>query len=637
MCGLIGICKREKLNTNEIENIRFVSSQLNHRGPNQSGEWFSEKENILFSHRRLSINDLSEDGKQPMESNCGRYTLVFNGEAYNFLKIKEQLEYLGYKFKSNSDTEVVLRLIENFGFEQALTKINGMFALALYDKKFDKIFLGRDQNGQKPIYYHQNDNFFFFTSELRNIDKIIKNLKISKKALQYFFQLSYVPEPLSIYENIFKLKKGHFLVFDIKNFSFKIESYNLQEQKLNLDNLNFNQKIKKFENILLEATNDHLISDVKNGTLLSGGIDSTIITYAASRVSLNKIDTFCVKSNDKNYDESDHAIKTASQIGTNHHTLEFSQDDLFQSIINIHKVYDEPFGDSSQIPTYLLFKSINDKIKVALSGDGGDELFYGYNRYEFLNKHYDKIKILNRKFRFLMSDLIKMVPESTYDNFNKILKLNYSNLGNKFHKIANSLKFKNLEEFYFQIIRQDLSYNNLVNTKIDERNSFLDLITFKSNNSNLKNFQNMDIKYYLSDDIFVKVDRASMYNSIECRAPFLDNRIVSFSDQLKDNDKIYDNQAKYFLKEFLKIYMPTTNFNRPKMGFGNPIGKWLNNELKAWANNLILTDNDKISKYINTQLIEKLWILHQKEKVDYSTILWNFLIFKNWLNINEII
>lgn len=636
MCGIVGICKKTELSKKEIDNISDISNGLQHRGPDQSGDWLNKDKNIFFSHKRLSIHDLTHEGSQPMTSRSDRYVIIFNGEAYNFLDIRNKLQKEGHEFDGGSDTEVILALIDKEGFFDAISQVNGMFTIAIYDKKLNKILIGRDHTGQKPLYYFKDENTFFFTSEIRDIDKIGIKKNISLEALQYFFQLSYVPAPLSIYENLFKLDQGQYLEMNINDFDLKISNIERKKFFFDLKDHSFEKKLDIFEKVFDDVAKDHLISDVNNGTLLSGGVDSTLVTHFANRVSNNKINSYCVKSNDVNFDESLYAEKIAKKIGTNHHTLEFSKKDLFDTITNIHKVYDEPFGDSSQIPTYLLFKSIKENIKVALSGDGGDEIFLGYNRYQFLNDNYRFLKGINLSIRKKFSNILNFFPEKTYDKLNNLFKFNYVNLGNKISKISNSLSFKNSKEFYFQIVRQDHDFDNIVNTEKNSKKNFLDKINFLDKDSELKNFQMTDIKTYLVDDIFVKVDRASMHNSIESRAPFVDNRIIDFSDSLSEYDKIRKNKPKYFLKKYLERHFSTSDFDRPKMGFGNPIGTWLNYELKDWAENLINEDNEKIKKYINIELIKNIWFLHQQQKKDYSNILWNFIMFKQWFSLNEI-
>ncbi len=635
MCGIIGICSKSKLDPNDIQIINKISLNLKHRGPDQSSDWINEKGSIYFSHRRLSINDLTEQGTQPMMSESGRYVIIFNGEIYNFLDLKKNHINPGYNFKSSTDTEVVLAVIERYGLLNSVKKFNGMFAFALYDLKLNKIFLVRDMMGQKPLYYYKDNGIFFFTSELRGINLLNFKKQLSYKALQYFFQLSYIPAPYTIYKNIYKLRKGCIFELNLNNFDCKEIKIEREKNFYNLKDKNFKQKIKTFDNIFEKVSSDHLISDVNNGTLLSGGIDSSLVTFYANRVSKNKINSYCVKSIDNYFDESKYAEKIAKKIGSNHNTLEFSKNDFFHEVTKIHKVYDEPFGDSSQIPTYLLFKSVKKNIKVALSGDGGDEVFLGYNRYLFLNEYYSKLKHLNFGFRKFLSKIINIFPERNFNKINNILNLNYFNFGNKISKVSSAMRFKNLEEFYFQIIRQDYNFNNIIKIDQNKKINFLDKINFDKNLNDLQNFQRFDLDTYLCDDIFVKVDRASMYNSVESRAPFVDTRVFDFSEELDITEKIKKKNAKYFLKKVLEDKLPECDFNRPKMGFGNPIGIFLNHELNKWSDDLINKNNEGIENIINLEQIQKIWKLHQNKKKDYSSIIWNFLVFKNWYLEND--
>ena len=636
MCGFIGICKNNLLSEADFQNINRISKKLFHRGPNQNSDWTNSSKKIFLSHRRLSINDLTIDGIQPMISNSKRYVIVFNGEIYNFQKLKKELISRNFKFYGRSDTEVLLNLIDDCGLNKALEKINGMYSFALFDQKLNKILLVRDPTGQKPLYYYKDDETFFFTSELRGLKFSGIKTIISKESLRYFFQLSYVPAPFTIYENFFKIQKGNILELNLDNFNLKQNNFKLQNNNYFLKEKNLNIKLNLFEKLFSEVIEDHLISDVKNGTLLSGGIDSSIVTFFSNNVLKNKINSYCVKSIDKNFDESIYAEKIAKKIGTNHSTIEFSKNDFFHEATNIHKVYDEPFGDSSQIPTYLLFKSVKNEIKVALSGDGGDEIFLGYNRYLFLNDFYNKIKSMNKISKKIFYKLINLVSEKKINQIGKIFNIKHFNLGNKITKVANSLHFDNIEEFYFQIIRQDYNFDNIVHLDKNKNLNFLDNIKFEKNLSALRNFQLADLNLYLPDDIMVKVDRASMFNSVESRAPFLDNRITDFANQLEIEDKIKKNNAKFFLKQIMKRHFSEEDFVRPKMGFGNPIGKFLNGDLNQWANKKICENNETVNHYINTNLIQDLWRTHQTDTKDYSNIIWNFIIFKNWLNENEV-
>ena len=636
MCGFIGICKKNNLDDYDIKNINKISEDLIHRGPNQNSDWTSFTKNIFLSHRRLSINDLTKDGMQPMVSNSKRYVIVFNGEIYNFQRLKKELIHKNYKFSGRSDTEVLLNLIEDCGLLNTLKKINGMYSFALFDRKLNKLSLVRDPTGQKPLYYYKDNGTFFFTSELRGLKFSGIKTQISKKSLRYFFQLSYVPAPFTIYENFYKIKKGNIIELDLESFNLKELSFKSQKNNFHLKGKNLHSKLDLFENLFSEVVEDHLISDVNNGTLLSGGIDSSIVTYFSNKVLKNKINSYCVKSIDENFDESIYAEKIAKKIGTNHSTLEFSSNDFFHEVINIHKVYDEPFGDSSQIPTYLLFKSVKNNIQVALSGDGGDEIFLGYNRYIFLNDYYNRLKSMNKFSKKIIHRLINLVSERNINRIGKILNINHFNLGNKIAKVSNSLYFENLEEFYFQIIRQDYNFNDIVYPDENFQTNFLDNIKFDKNLSDIENFQSADLNFYLPDDIFVKVDRASMFNSVESRAPFLDNRVIDFAKELEIDEKIKKNNAKVFLKQIMRRYFSKEDFNRPKMGFGNPIGKFLNNELNQWANELIFEKSETVNNYININLIKEIWKIHQTNTKDYSNVIWNFIIFKNWLSENEI-
>ncbi len=636
MCGILGYFNPQD---NNIEQFIKMLSLLHHRGPDDEGIWSDEKIGLRLGHKRLSIIDLSQKGKQPMISKSGRYIIVFNGEIYNYLKIKQQiikspLNNEKINWDGFSDTEVILNSVDIFGINQTIKKLHGMFAIALYDRKKQEITLARDRFGEKPLYYGFFNNQFFFSSELKplkfcnNFDKII-----DRKSVNLYLQYGYIPSPYSIYINVKKLEPATILKLNLFNFNQieKVKYWKLQDLiKSEFENnlINKNNILDKYEENLFKSINSQTMSDVGFGVFLSSGLDSSLIAAILSKNQNNKIDTFSIGLNNNKYDESKASKKIANCLNTNHNEIIISHKDLLDKVNYIPKAYDEPFSDSSQIPTMILSENARKIKKVFLTGDGGDEILGGYNRHNQIERFYN----LNYLTKQILKIIIKVLNTVDFDYFynyiNFIISKNIrSSLpSDHIYKVNLVINSKSKMEAYQKIIS---IWQELEEVSINLDN-YQDVD--KNINTNLDFKQQImlqDSINYLPNDILCKVDRASMFYSLETRAPYLDYGFVKFIYSLPSQLHPSNLKDKSYSKKILYKYLPKNLVDRPKIGFGIPLADWLNGPLKDWAEELL--NKDKIDKlgFFNSKKINQ--ILNSDLKNNYTSHkIWNILMFQLW-------
>ena len=592
-------------------------TEIYHRGPDDSGV-FNDVENSLFlGHTRLSIIELSQRALQPIHSMCKRYTLVFNGEIYNFKELAQENSLSEFSY---SDTKVLVELISKRGVRDSLDLIRGMFAFAVYDHHLSKVFLVRDRFGEKPLYYFKQGESWGFSSELKPITclKYFKK-RISRQALRDYFAYNYIPAPLCIFEDVHKLQAGRILEYDLYTKKINIEVY-WEKPTFKSNNKTLSDNTQYLEDLLLETVEKEMISDVDLAAFLSGGVDSTLIVSLMSKISNGKVNTFTVGFDNKFYNEAELAKETASYLGTNHTEIYATEKDVLDIVPNLAKIYDEPMSDSSQLPTHLVSTLIKKNFSVAISGDGGDELFGGYNRYLWGPKIYDSMRYLPLFSRQALRKMIHILPPDFYTKFLRVS-------GDKVHKLANIFDFKNQFDLYDSLITHwknesplnyDMDYSKYHFSK--------DIKSFE------ENMMSLDVSTYMSDDILVKVDRASMAVSLETRAPFLDHKIFEFSSTVPLNQKIAGGKTKIILKEVLKKYIPEKLINRPKMGFAIPMEYWLRKELKEWANEILSEKNLKKSNLLNVELIRNKWEEHLSGKRNWQYFLWDIIVFQMWFD-----
>ncbi|MEO6290861.1 MAG: asparagine synthase (glutamine-hydrolyzing) [Ginsengibacter sp.] len=624
MCGIAGYISLKK--TISPAALSRATGMLQHRGPDAEGFYFSEDEKVGLGHRRLSILDLSSSANQPMYTTDRRHVIVFNGEIYNFKELKQQLSDKGASLKTASDTEVILHLFAEQGV-QCFKDFNGMFTLAIYDREEKVLTLGRDHAGIKPLFFYHDEDDFIFSSELKSIQSIKnKKLSINKRAIPYFLHLGFIPQPLTIFNNVEKFPAAHFLqikvigttlhdfhknIFPFWNIESKVEEGLLKDEKIAKE---------KLSGLLFDSVEKQLVSDVPIGTFLSGGVDSSLVTAIATKVSTEKINTFSIAIDDGKYNESKYALRVAQSLKTRHHEFSVKEKEVMELINDLLPVYDEPFADSSALPTMMVSRLAKKHVTVVLSGDGGDELFMGYGAYNWATTLDKKSISLFKQPLFAVSKL----------------------MSDKYRRAGNLFDYENRKHLKTHIFSQEQYFfteNELENILTDPGFNFdnQNKTIIKNRKLSATEEQSLwDFNYYLPDDLLVKVDRASMRFSLEIRVPLLDYRIIEFAFNLDSKLKIKGNQMKYLLKQVLYDYLPREIFNRPKWGFSIPLKKWLRTDL-AYL----------LEKYTSKGIIDRYQLLKfaevEKIKKQYASghdylfnRLWVIIVLHWWLDENKI-
>jgi len=641
MCGIAGIL----VGSSSFEENYFHSSlkamqdSIDHRGPDSRGIWISDDKQVFVSHNRLAIQELSHHGHQPMISSCKRYVLSFNGEIFNHLEIRQKLKNSGLRnsWKGNCDTETLVELIAAFGIKQALKDINGQFAFMIYDRSSKTVCLCRDRFGEKPLYYSFHNKNLIFSSQIKSF-LAIKNFKrnIDISAVKEFTKLGYVPKKQSILKDVFKVLPGEVIKINLKEKEFRLSNYfywDFEEEMLASKKTQFKsfeeateQVHSKFE----KSVKRQLISDVPLGAFLSGGIDSSLVVALMQANSSGSTKTFSIGFEDQNYDESKFARKIAEYLSTDHNEYILSESDVIDSIPLLSSIYDEPFGDSSQIPTSLISQLARKQVTVALTGDGGDELFMGYERYKWLPRIWKIKQILPHRFLHAMLNVFLTKQE----NFGFLQRSLFASRPNeKISKVQKILSANTQDGLFFTLLNNippkvDIFNKDFLNHEADietnqEKFLFSDELNF------LESINLHDLKNYLSGDILTKVDRASMYYSLECRTPFLDVELFNSSLRTPNKYKLYNGTGKYILRNILKEYLPLHLFERPKMGFSLPISTWLNTSLKEWASDLLSEEKINESGIYNPIAIQQLWNSHINSSENFELI-WSVLMFQDW-------
>lgn len=645
MCGFFGALFERSYNVER--RLKLSGSLIDHRGPDSQHSWYAEDHIAFLYHARLSIFDLSPNAEQPMVSSCGRYVLAYNGEIYNYKNIQHRvLSSLGFD-RSTGDTRILVELISKVGIKDAIKLLDGMFAFAVYDLKNSSLTLARDRIGEKPLYYSLQEvdgvNALVFGSQIKSIQSFTDNKNIREDSVSLFKKYGYIPEPYSIYENVFKLKPAHYIEYTFnkdrinKNIIQKpywslLESFEKQTIVRDINSSKpFHEIVETFNSIFEETIQTRCASDVDVGTFLSGGIDSTLVTANAKKFLQNNIHTFSVGYDDKNYDEGAEAEKVADFLGTIHHNIKFAPEDAGEILLESSRAYDEPFADASQLPTLFLSKYASNYVKVVLSGDGGDELFGGYNRYLFADRFWNKIKLIPYGMRVKISNYLQNNSELV-QMLIKYLLPRYANVRDfkgKLKKVCQVLLVDNEFEFYESIISTFEAGITIGENPLIEFNN-ASLKNAEINSSFPEYMMLMDILTYLPGDLLVKVDRASMYYGLEVRAPFLSNALVEFSNSISVDQKIRNGVAKPILRESLKGFIPRNLFDRPKMGFGVPISDWMRNELFQTFE--CLFDLSKMTEIptIDNELVVDLWKRHLSGDEEHGYKLWNYVSLRLW-------
>jgi asparagine synthase (glutamine-hydrolysing) len=600
-----------------------MRDSLKHGGPDDAGNYLEKNKGLALANRRLAILDLSPLGHQPMMDEENEIVVVFNGEIYNFAEIKNELMKHGYKFRSNSDTEVIIYAYKKWGLD-CLGKFRGMFAIVIWDKREEKLILIRDRVGVKPLYYYFKDGLFMFASETRAFLEHPKFQKeISKEGLFLFFRYGYIFYPYSIWQNVWKLEPGSYLIID-KNQNIKKTKYwdleKIYERYFENENKEFNENeiIEQLENILIDSFKLRLVSDVPVGIFLSGGIDSSTVTAILQKHITQPLKTFTIGFYEQKYDESKWAKKIAEYLGTDHTEMFCSINEALEIIPKLPEIYDEPFSDASAIPTHLVSKIAREKVKVILSGDGGDEFFGGYDKYWVYKKILDYQFLFNKNFAPLFKLILQIKKEDPYriEKFVKLLQ--FEKLVEKFSYISSCF----LDD-YKNLIQPDFILDNEIYFQIDNPNL--------NKLPSVAQWMLMDAKYYLAEDILTKVDRASMAVALETREPLLDHKILEFVAPLPLKFKFTGNSGKYILKKLLAKYLPRELFERPKHGFGIPQNEWLKKDLKNLVNDLLSENSIKQFGILNFNYVNDIKNQFYQDKLKNHFKIWYIFIFQLWL------
>jgi asparagine synthase (glutamine-hydrolysing) len=637
MCGLVGFFCKPIIRDSHNLVVKMVNT-LSHRGPNDVGAWTDPDSGIALAHRRLAIQDLSVAGHQPMISACKRYVIVFNGEIYNHFELRKGLQT---DWQGHSDTETLLAAISQWGIEETLQKCVGMFAFALWDRQTQTLSLARDRLGEKPLYYGIHNGVFLFGSELKALKPhpaFIAN--INRKALALLLQYNYIPAPHSIYQNIHKLPTGSFLEIN-SGFDYKITNYwsisSVAEYgQKHLFNGREADAQAELERLIFQSIDGQMLADVPLGAFLSGGIDSSTIVALMQRNTGRPVKSFTIGFQEAGYNEAEYAHAVAKHLGTEHTELYVSSEQAMAVIPQLPEIYDEPFADSSQIPTWLVAKLAKQQVTVCLSGDGGDELFGGYNRYFLGQSIWQKLKVLPQPLRIAAASLITGIPPERWNTgVSKIMpllpnKFRFGNPGDKLHKLAGVLGCETAEQLYLNLVSLWNNPNQQVISHQQPNAIQLDLQWPKLADF-IHQMMALDTLTYLPDDILVKVDRAAMNLSLETRVPFLDHRIVEFAWSLPLSMKIKQGQGKYLLRQILYKYVPETLIDRPKMGFGIPLDSWLRGPLREWAEALLSENRLNQEGYFEAASIRKKWEEHLSGRRNWQFHLWSVLMFQAWL------
>lgn len=638
MCGIVGFWSEQRYGE---ELVQYMANRLESRGPDDSGVWQDVATGLNFGHRRLSILDLSSAGHQPMRTSCGRFTLIYNGEIYNHMALREELvdNEPGLKWQGHSDTETLMNALRVWGVGQTLSRINGMFAFAWWDSAERKLFLARDRLGIKPLYYGTQGDAFFFSSELKAFQPHPEwHGEVCRNSLAAYMRHNYVPAPHCIIKGMRKLPPGTYVQVTARKAGEPICYWDIctMAQQRQDDPLEDAQvALEKFREQLRIAVNRRMLADVPLGAFLSGGYDSSLVSAVMQEQSAKPINTYSIGFEESTHNEAPHARQIAGHLKTNHTEHYVTPAEALEVIPRLPSIYDEPFSDSSQIPTSLLCMMARKHVTVSLSGDGGDELFGGYTRYAFCQRLWGRLGKLPPGARRLLAACVHAAPGVALERLQRCVVpegKRIDNLADRLPRLAELMRQPDRVTFYRHLVSHFKAPDELV-LQADEADSFL---TRRSDHPELSDYlslmQFLDLKTYLPDDILTKVDRASMACSLEVRVPLLDHEMVEFAFGLSPQLKSRAGQGKWLLRQLAHEYIPRELLERPKMGFGVPIESWLRGPLKDWAEALLSVERLKRDCYFDPAPIRLMWEEHQQGKRRWHYYLWDVLMFQAWLD-----
>jgi asparagine synthase (glutamine-hydrolysing) len=639
MCGIAGFVAdpARPLSSDQISSIaRAMDFSLEHRGPDGHDVWIDPAASIALVHRRLAIVDLSPAGHQPMHSADGRFVISYNGEVYSHLEIRAELEAQGHQFRGHSDTEVILESIARFGIKATARRLIGMFALATWDKKDRALTLVRDRVGIKPVYWAKFDGLFMFGSELKALRQHPGwTPRIKPEAVASFLRHNYIPAPQTIYQGVHKLEPGTILTLPFSGEPTLERFWDARQvARSGIDN-RFREDdttlTDRLESLLVDAVGKRMMADVPLGAFLSGGVDSSAVVALMKAANCGPVKTFSVGFEQAEFNEAPHAAAVARHLGTEHTELMVTAQQALAVVPKLAEMFDEPFADSSQIPTYLVSAMTRQHVTVALSGDGGDEIFAGYNRYQLTSRAWRLLSLMPESLRKSVTSSIMSIKTERWDQLLGILPKKFlpQSPGDKMHKAASVLALDNADALYRRLVSHwepsDLmpgveeTRGVLWNPAI--RSDFPDL---------LDRMQFLDLVTYLPDDILTKVDRTSMAIALEVRVPLLDHRVIEFGWRLPQSAKIRGGATKWLLRQVLYRHVPKELIERPKMGFGVPLGDWLRGPLREWAENLLSEKSLQAGGFFDAIQVRRHWHEHLSGQRNWQYLLWDVLMFEAW-------
>ena len=640
MCGITGYWEKGRADAAVVAQMAL---QIQHRGPDDAGVWLDEAAGIALAHRRLSIIDLSPAGHQPMQSPCGRFSLVYNGEIYNHTDLRAELEKEGGHFDwcGHSDTETLLAALRHWGIQGALQRLNGMFAFALWDRAEQCLVLARDRMGEKPLYYGYNAGCFLFGSELKALRAHPRwQGSIDRDALTLYMRYNCIPAPWSIYRGIRKLPPAHYVVISDSGGTLPEPQcyWNFSDvATAGVSDRQPQELVDELDVLLRDAVKRRMASDVPLGAFLSGGFDSSIVAALMQAQSSQPIKTFTIGFHEEGYNEAVHAKAVAGHLGTNHTELYVTPDEAMAVIPDLPGIWDEPFSDSSQIPTFLVSQLAREHVTVSLSGDGGDELFFGYGRYTQALKIWGVLGRVPAPMRHFLATLLRTFPGGALDALMMLLPRRYRfrSLADRLPKLAEIIAVDSSTAYYHRLMSHWKRPDTIVLGGKEPLTMFTDPARLPELRGLPERMMYFDSLNYLPDDILTKVDRASMAVSLEARVPLLDHRLVEFAWQVPMSMKYRDGKAKWLLREVLYRYIPRDLMDRPKMGFGVPIDEWLRGPLRDWAEALLDEKRLRDEVFFAPQPIRRMWDEHLSGERRWHYYLWDVLMFQAWLEDSE--
>jgi asparagine synthase (glutamine-hydrolysing) len=639
VCGVCGVFQPSSRMADLTSVLEDMTVALRHRGPDYSDVWVAPSGEVAFGHSRLAIVDLSQAGSQPMSSANGRWTITYNGEIYNSDALRDRLPSV--RWRGHSDTEVLVEHIARHGVSETLRAAKGMFAFGCWDAKESELWLARDRFGEKPLYYGQHQGSVIFASELKALRAIPGfNPDIDRQALAEYFRWTNVPSPMTIYEGVHKLPPAHYLrVSDRAGVSDPEPYWSVLDVAGSASSLPDGvDAVDHLETVLDEAVHSQMISDVPLGAFLSGGLDSSSVVASMQRQSSDAVRTFTIGFSEASYDESGYAAEVAAALGTDHTDLVVSPDDAMRVIPDLPRVFDEPFADSSQIPTYLVSQMARKHVTVALSGDGGDELFGGYDRYQQVERLERLRRVLPGSIRRTLGATVERLPVDAWDRLGRLLPspMVPSGLrhrtGYRMHKVARLLVADGAQDVYASLMSIENRSDGLVLAALESVLEFAEIPASKMESmSPFERAMLIDTLTYLPGDLLTKVDRASMAVGLEVRVPFLDPDLFRFAWGLPHDHRVRKGQGKWVLRELLRRSLPDYLIDRPKMGFGVPIGHWLRGPLRSWADELLDPVLVKEQGFLDPTAVHQRWTTHRDGRADLTHQIWSLLMFQAWL------